>query len=183
MMQKNVHCIWHCAFCQIAACMSNARMSNACSQAAKRQLGLTRKLEGLAGRQSCAVAVAVAGALGTRGKLATSGSPSDLQARSQGPARELRLRLLVKREHDTEALSRLHEVEAVVDRVEGLPVRDVVVELGVAELILRDELRHVARRLPAAKGRAHPLAARHELEGPSLHATSDTRVLTIRACV
>mmetsp|Transcript_14651 Transcript_14651/g.47054 ORF Transcript_14651/g.47054 Transcript_14651/m.47054 type:complete len:277 (-) Transcript_14651:274-1104(-) len=65
-----------------------------------------------------------------------------------------------------QALARVQCVNRLQRALDSLEaVRDVVVELEVASLVVVDERRHLGAALEAAKGGAHPLSACHQLEG------------------
>jgi hypothetical protein len=71
-------------------------------------------------------------------------------------------------EHTAETLALLHELEGLIDCIELHLVCHVLVKFGAPLLVLLHELGYIDATLVATKGRAHPCAARHKLEGARL---------------
>jgi hypothetical protein len=63
------------------------------------------------------------------------------------------------------AVAGLHVAKGLVDLVEGLAVRDELVDLQVALHVVVNEAGQLRAALDAAEGAAFPYAARDELEG------------------
>src|SRR5260221_7629824 len=75
-------------------------------------------------------------------------------------------------DHRADRLPALHQLEALVDALEGKAVRDELVDRDLAFHVPVDDLRHVGAPTRPAEGGALPYAPGDELEGPGrdLHA-------------
>lgn len=73
--------------------------------------------------------------------------------------------LLAHVDDATDAVAGLHVAECLVDLVEGLAVRDELVDLEVAVHVVGDQAGELRAALYAAEGTAFPDAAGDELEG------------------
>lgn len=66
--------------------------------------------------------------------------------------------------HTPDAIARLHVLERRVDLVQGLPVRDELVDFQLARQVVVDQVRELRAALDAAERAPFPHAAGDELE-------------------
>src|SRR3954454_15422469 len=71
-------------------------------------------------------------------------------------------------EHDnrTDRLALMHEIESMVDLVQLEDMRDHRIDFDLSVHVPVDDFRHIGATACAAKGRAFPDAAGHQLERP-----------------